>query len=625
MLVGNFCCLGAPGNLPAGPQWSEEQKAAQREAGTNLLIRLRGEMEGGAKDLVIPSGDYRFDNPPRDVEFAGLEDAVIRAEGVVFWFDSRTGKKVRFRQCRNVTIRGLTIDSDPLPWFQGTITAVDKAARTMEFLSDPGYQVPEGARLDGNKRVLFFDGRTSLELPVYDDRVSRMENLGEGKIRIAKFDSERAFLDPVVQRRVEVGDRVAVLLENDTGGGIESVECSEMHLEDITLYGAGGFAYHEGGGGGGNSYLRCKLVRRPGTSRLMASPRDCFHSYLMERGPRIEQCEFSHAADDLIAIHGFFGIVLEKLSSREFLVISPYGNAFRKNAAIEVIDPASGASRGQGTIEGLEEDSTSENLNAAKSLPAVLKTEKKITIRSLNKPQVFKLTLDRELPVEVHDLVSCSAYAGRGAIVRNNFLHDGHVRGILAKTEDLLIENNVIERTGHGGIVLGPEYFWLEGPVNSNIRVVGNRLSHNGWSAFDRVGITASIAAIEVEARLGNRLFPRTFVTGVLNVGVDILDNEIAESAGPGILVMNTKGIRLEGNVIKAPFSAGRISDFYDWSKLSIVPNPPGSQAEADFHEPFYGIFIFDSSDVVLGKNSVLDPPSFLKGDVGIGPRVLMK
>lgn len=619
------CKKPGDATLPSGPKWSEEQKKSQREAAVRILSELQSGIAAGKKELVIPPGDYRFDSPAKDVLFSGLENATIHADGAVFWFDSRTGKRLLFKQCHNVTLRGLTVDTDPLPWVQGTITAVDPVAHTMDFLPEQGYPALEGAALEGRKRALFFDGQTARELPVYDDGVVRMEPLGDGKIRIAKFSNDRAFLDPAVERRVRSGDRVALMFEQATGGGIDLLECSGMRLEDLILYGAGGFAYHEAQGGGGNTYLRCKLVRRPDTNRLMAAPRDCFHSFLMEWGPRIENCEFSHAADDLIAIHGFFGVVLSKLSPKEFLFVSPYGKMVRESSSLRLIDPLSNTLRGQGMVVSMLEDKTPELVEGARSLPAKLKAEKGISIRSLDGALVFKVTLDREIQVEPYDLVSCADFSGRGAIVKDNFLHDGHVRGVLAKTEDLLVENNTIERTGHGGIVLAPEYYWLEGPVNSNVRVVGNRLSHNGWSTFDRVGITSSIAAIEIGSHFGKRLFPRTLVPGPLNFGVEILDNRITDPSGPGILVMNTDGIKIRNNSIKTPFAAGLVPGFYDWSKLPSVKNPPEAAGGASFKEPFYGIFIFDSSHVEIAGNSVSNPPSFLKGAVGIGPRVDLK
>jgi len=605
---------GDAGFSTLGPDWSEAQKASQREAAIKLLAELQVEIAAGKKDLVIPPGDYRFDSPPKDVLFTALQDAVIHAEGVVFWFDSRTGRRLLFKQCRNVTLKGLTIDTDPLPWLQGTISAVDKKMRTMDFAADPGYRIPEGAALSGHKRVLFFDGQTSLELPIYDDGVVRMENLGDGKIRLAKFASDRAFLDPVILREVQPGDRVAVLLEGATGGGVGLMECSGMRLEDITLYGSGCFAYHEAKGEGGNTYLRCKLVRRPQTNRLMASTRDCFHSFLMQKGPRIENCEFSHAADDLIAIHGFFGVVLEKLSPKEYLLLSPYGSIFRESSVLKVIDPLSGVIRGQAVVAGSAADESPEIVKAARSLPGKLKAEKGISIRSLDDAHVFKVTLDREFDAKLYDLVSCADYSGRGAVVKNNFLHDGHVRGILAKTEDLLIQDNVVERTGHGGIVLTPEYFWLEGPVTSNIRVIGNQLHHNGWSAFDRVGITSSIAAIEVGAHFGKRLFPRTFVAGSLNSGLEIRDNKITEPAGFGILVMNATDVTISNNVITQPFAAGPQPVFYNFSKL---PDPGAGYSQEEtikLNDPYYSIFLFATRNAVISGNSSEKPPPFLKG-----------
>lgn len=62
-------------------------------------------------------------------------------------------------------------------------------------------------------------------------------------------------------------------------------------------------------------------------------------------------------------------------------------------------------------------------------------------------------------------------------MIRRNHFHDCHVRGILLKAADCRIEDNRIERTALNGIILKPEFFWLEGPMPRNIVIRGNTLT----------------------------------------------------------------------------------------------------------------------------------------------------
>jgi len=604
----------------AGPRWSEEQKRAQREAARQLISSLKVGIAAGEKSLVVRPGNYRFDEPGSDPLFDGLQDVTIKGDGAVFWFDSRIEMRLQFRNCRNVTLRGVTIDCDPLPWYQGTITKIDRSNLTMNVAPDPGYLTPKGSELDEHDRILFFDGESNIELPVTDDCVTRMEWNGDGTLKIDNIDNENVFKNPVVYRAVQPGDKVAILADKLSGGSIALVNCSAMTLEDVTIYGSGGFAYVEQHGGGGNKYLRCELIRRPNTNRLMASKADGFHSYLMEKGPIIESCEFSHSGDDLLAIHGFYGIITEKLSPTEYRVLCPVNDILRVGSDLTVFDPRTNTDRGHAKVLTCRAEKDSKILKEARDLPAKLKAEENLSLRPLDDASVLTVTIDRDLEAQPNDLTSSGDLCGKGTVVRNSYLHDGHVRGLLAKTQDLLVENNTIKRTAFSGIVLEPEYFWLEGPANMNAHIVGNRLSRNSWSVFSRVGLTSAFGAIEIGSDFGN-LFPREFVRGTFDYNIEIRDNLIKQPAGMGILVMNTNGGQITGNTIVAPFSAGVVPGYYDWSKLGGTKSPLDVRESVQLKDPFFAIFILDSKNIAVENNSILDPPPFLKGAAKFGPQ----
>ena len=46
--------------LPAGPQFTEAEKEAQRELGKGVMPMVMTAIESGAESVRIPPGDYRF-------------------------------------------------------------------------------------------------------------------------------------------------------------------------------------------------------------------------------------------------------------------------------------------------------------------------------------------------------------------------------------------------------------------------------------------------------------------------------------------------------------------------------------------------------------------------------------
>ena len=597
------------GGTGPGPVFSDDDQDLQRAAARNLLATLRAELAAGQKVITLPPGDYRFDRGS-GVLIQKAEDVEIEAAGVTFWFGPDKG--VVLDQCRNLKLRGLTIDADPLPWTQGVIESIDPKAKEIVIRIDPGYTVPEGKKLTQPGRILFFDGESRRELPVFDDQALGMEALGERRFRITQFASARVFTSPVPGRPVQAGDRVAFFIMYGGGSNVELRNCEGVTLEKVTNHAASSFAFHETLGKGGNQYLGCRLIRRPGTDRLMASRADCFHSYLMEKGPQIEDCEFSHSGDDLINIHGFFGIVVRAISPKEAVVVSPFGEIFGAGSRLKITDPEASTQPREAVVQSSERVTDPEIQAEVKALPSVLLEKKGLRIRELTGCVVVRVLLEGEAGWQPHEVVSSPDRCGRGAVIRNNHLHDGHIRGVLLKSHDALVEGNRIERTGHGGIVVDPEFFWLEGPFAKNVRIVGNTLVRNGWASLDSSGFGVSHAAIQVGCHFGRRMFPRTLGSAQVNEQIEITGNRIEEPAGYAIMVMSTRGVVVTDNQINAPFAAGERPAFYDFSQLPLEAGNLGEEQRAALRSPRDAIFVFGSTEVTQHGNTVEQAPGFL-------------
>ena len=572
-------------------------------------------VQQGVKRFVIPPGNYRFEGKAgHDFLLAELTGFTLEAAGATFYFDPHFG--VRIVNCHDLTIHGLTVDTDPLPWMQGRILAFEPLAPTIDLELEPGY----APLAPVSYRMVFFDGKSGAPLWVMDSTATEVQDLGERRVRLTKISRNHPFLDPGFPRPIAVGDRLALLDPRFGGGNVVLQGCEKVTLDSVIQYGAGGFAFNEIAGKGGDHYVNCKLVLRPNSTRLMASRADAFHSLVMEKGPLVENCEFSHAGDDLLAVHGFFSLVTAKTGPRDFTVAYTAGIPFFVGSTAHLLRLPDGTAVADATVTALEEIKDPAQIQATKDLRAQIRQELKLSVRSTNGSRLFHVHVDRDVPADRFDLIESDDCCGAGAVIRGNYLHDGNVRGILLKSHDVTIENNVIERTAHGGIVLEAEAFWFEGPFNRRIQVVGNHLRENGFGVFDHGGMSATMAAIHVGDYFGQRLFPRTLIADEQNEDIVIDNNDIERPAAFGILLMNTRGAQIDDNRIRSPFASGQNPGFFDLSRLLAKGWLPTADALDRLKNPFYAIFVEAASNLQVSHNEVLNAPVFLKGDVGYGP-----
>ncbi|MBL8995129.1 MAG: hypothetical protein JNM63_17410, partial [Spirochaetia bacterium] len=96
---------------PEIASWSEAIKMSQRKAGVKIMTQIREAAAEGALRFVIPPGDYRFDDAAisNHLEFTAT-NLVIEAGGATFWIEEDITRfaGLRIKQCKNVTLRGLT-------------------------------------------------------------------------------------------------------------------------------------------------------------------------------------------------------------------------------------------------------------------------------------------------------------------------------------------------------------------------------------------------------------------------------------------------------------------------------------------------------------------------------------
>lgn len=583
--------------------WGNELKLAQRGAAKKLVAHVAAAMEKGDTEFRIPPGHYRFNrHGPKQFELRSVQDLIIEASGVTFWFDGRfRTDAVSLVGCKNVTIRGLTVDYDPMPYAQGEIVKIDRTSKTVDIRVDSGFPLPDASwtKVPGKIKAVFY-GEDRRMIEVRMDWVKALEPLGDRVYRVSfKFGW---IFEPIYKSDIKLGDYLC-LPDRSMRMSFMSSGCERVTLEDITVYSCPHMAFTEVGGEGGHVYRRCKVIRRPGTKRLMACNADVFHSNTTRRGPTIEGCEFSHSGDDFVNIHGFFFMVYEQRSPTQLVLANQYQpDCYAVGSELGFYAFADFGPLGKAKVLKMTAIEDRDTFEACKRMPAELRKQRH-NVRDFHPRNIYPYLVDLDQPVEAakYDVVGCSYRAGNGAVVRNNYLHDGFSRGILLKCSHAVVAGNRIERDGTGSIAVAAERFWMEGPFVRDVVIKDNTIVDPGRMFLSHNWNTAKLGAITVvsQAHVG-------LTRGCHNENIRIVGNRIVRPAACGIAVMNARDCTIAGNTIEEPFSK--------------EPVRFGSSLRVD--RPHYAIYLAAASHIVVKGNTIVRPSSHCLGRIGLGPNV---
>ena len=485
------CTAWRPG-LPLGPRFSEVQKAAQRESGKRLLAQITLASLDKKGTITLPSGDYRFPGDGSAV-LRDLKHLTIDAPGVTFWFDAPQIHGLAFDGCRQVTVRGLTLDCDPLPFFQGRITAINASAGTVTAALMPGYAPSED---HGHRTVSYYrpDG-SYIRNGILGCQWSRRPGTALVDIQAPAPG-------------VEVGDYLACVIR--TGQALRSLNCGGMVYEDVNIYAGGGMAVFEADGPGGSLYRRVRCTRRPGTNRLHAFGADGFHFNAVGKGPVLDRCEGAYFADDEVNLHGKFGQIGRRLAPNQYQMTTGSAAPFHVGQRLTFWDFV--------TVEPLGE-------------------ARVVAVAPGGQSGYVPLTLDGAPDLPVQTLIDTHAQDTRGFVVKNCWFHDTGQRFLLNGAPDGTIKNNTFQNIG-GGVDIHEESWagYTEGAFPSGTVFEGNRLI----DMASGVGITLQPA--------GGHYIRRSMPTK----DVKVLDNYF-ENAGT-ITADQVDGLVVAGNIFDRPF-----------------------------------------------------------------------
>lgn len=513
-----LCCLGLSGAEPV------------LDPGTPFDLQgyIDQELKAGKTTVTVKPGRYRV-KPSRSQHLVlrDRRDVVIDCTGVEM-VCTETTRALTIATCVNLTIKGLTIDYDPLPYTQGRITAMSADKKVHEIALHDGYPRAAAAR---NFKYEIFRPDTRL-LRCHSYGLKTVEVIDDSHLRLTK-DGGRAS-DPE-----QVGDIIAIGAEHTSGGNAaHAVECSNSRnvtLEDITLYASNCFGYLENNCEA-TTYRRCTLDRRsPATDFITREPRirsgdaDAFHSKHAIVGPRYLQCVARFMGDDCVNICGDYHMVMGG-SGTTLRVLAKHDMNIQTGDPVEVV-AYDGRRLPDATVTAIAKDVPISDDEVAwlrkQRMNDGLRTN---AGKALSKG--FTITLDRAVDLPRGSVIASTRRMGNGFVIDRCTFGFNRSRGILIKASKGTITGCTLQGSWEVGILVSPEWWWLESGSSNDLVITGNRISD------------CPTPGIVVQATGGNG---KVAPAGA-HQNITITGNAFQNVALPCILCTSTEGLQLGAN-----------------------------------------------------------------------------
>jgi Right handed beta helix region len=528
--------------LSAFLMWRNVSLSAEQKqfSGATLQKEIDASYKAGQKKITIPPGVYKFESPEWNrtcLNFLNLQNFEIDATGVTLINPMSNSSTLRFENCKNVTLRGVTLEHDPLPFSQGKIEAIEDNGASLKIRVAEGFP----ADLDDEKKfpktfpMTIFDAHTRgwKRDPSSDMGVKSTQRLGPDLFKFQLGNS----ITQQSHSTVRPGDLLA--WRGYVIPDISIVGCAAMKVIGVTVCSGSGTCIYELNGDGGNYYESCKVTRGPRPPHatedpLFASNADAFDSTKTRHGPTLENCLFEWTDDDGIDMAGFYGCVQE-ISDVKLIILYRHGDTFQNGDMVRFRDE-NGASAGQAVVATVKPVT-----NYKPKLPPHTKLP-----QFQNKPgdAYYELTLKQKLSLRPGFIVCDANAVCSGYIIRNCVIRHNRARGMILRNDNGLIEGCTLDGNTLTGIALVPEIEYWDNADYSHYIVIRNNVIRdvNLWHANPS-------AAIMVAAMLQNRFVP--LPGGHRSITIE--NNTFEGNDGPNLIVTSAEDVSIKGNRFNSP------------------------------------------------------------------------
>lgn len=565
---------------------------------------------------VTPKTTY-----PRSTRHLSIENATnltVVMDGVrIVCQENKTA--LTLFQCSKVKVKGLTVDYDPLPFTQGTVTLNGPGDFWFEVDLHNGYP-----NLDvSSANVYVYDAATTLwkrGMWTVINCPQILTNLGPTgrKLRVTLTNAMQGY-------DIRQGDMVSFNRKYSSPHVVQVLTSERCTLENVTLFTGPSFAILEKKGSS-NAYLHCHIKPGPTPSgssvrRLRANTADGIHSIGSFVGPKIDDCLITGHGDDGVAIHGQYAVVIAMTNGKT--VVAPCWDDLPMGPSdkVRLTRALDGALVTNAVIQTCQKITNTALIASYHRMKSNIDLGDPDRLAALS--SFYEISLSISYAFKPGDLIDNPKRSGSGFVVANNVISNHRARGILIKASDGVITNNVIDGSSISGIVLSPEPWpWIESGASSNVLIRGNWIKNCGWEHDNTYSGQAGTITIACRGSVSNEVYAPQGV----QQDIEIIANRIENCPGVNLLVTSTRGILIASNQFNHPGPTPRATGLQFgvptnavvWIHKSMgirltdntVSNPGPNAA----------VYLSFTSDLSVGDISNLDTAERYKSSTDYGP-----
>ena len=450
---------------------------------------------GSNTEKVIFSPYYPYS---KGLDLNGTRDITIIANGATLLCEGWM-EPVSIENSANLTLKGLTIDYKRKPFSHGEIVAIEENWFDIRFS-------PERI-MDGNMpmmRMTIWDRKRNGMYPrsMY---FPKKEFLGDNVVRIFnRIPKDMLGSDAAVVHSFHF--RPAILIHRS----------ANTVIENVTIHSQPGMGIV---GFDSKDILLKELRVIPAPGYYFSTNTDATHFACCEGLLRFEGCVFQGSGDDATNVHGYYQTIVSATGNEATLQVkAPTGTHAQVLDAPRV-----------GDVLELVEISTLKTVKEYR-VEKVVREEKACT---------SSVVLSDDLPVDFMEYYLMNITKLPRLEFVNSFVNSHLSRGVLVKTRDVLIENNVFRYCYGTAILVAAEGDWHEGTYAKNVTIRGNTMVGSGTGGRSAPGIAVNIQAKDTDATY-------------LHDNILIENNTIVAGEGSeyGIYIGNAKNVTLKNNQV---------------------------------------------------------------------------
>ena len=420
------------------------------DGNTSTLNNYIGVNYADSYYVIIPPGAYSATT----LSMSKTDDYTIYAYGVLAEF-SAYANAVALTNCSGITIKGLTIDYTVPVNGQATVTG--KSGNNLIVQVDEGYNqnlLDSSKYAVGGNTQWFKQGSKTVSDIQSGNILTATGNPGEFRVN--------AF------RNAAVGDKLAFRGRDQYVTYFNG--CSNMRLEDYTIYSGGGFGFMEREGGEATTLYRFAVT--PGPAPVLAGGR---------RGEErlTSTCDATHSTN----MRGGLNIInsrLESMTDDGTNINAEFASYVSFNAGSKTLTYQNGNNQYAGMCAPFK--TGDRVLIYTKNGELICDTV--ATSNSVRAGSNYTVQIADTFTAKPDTIIQNASASGNDFLIKNTLLYGNWTKGFLIKAIGGEISNCTIDSVGINGIYIAPELtggIWNECGYAENVLVDRNYITNTGY------------------------------------------------------------------------------------------------------------------------------------------------